>query len=229
MSKRDDNSSSKLIQTYSGVINALLKLSFDRFDLSSFPHLLSNELNVAKSINPDFVSFLAAVGRSWTSINGDKTGPLGRDSELRQQRIQELLPHLETFCKKLGLDVNIALIGLRLRQGDFFILEDKAEYLKVLLPTPRVMRSAMALSGILTLPISFNRKFGEYPANFTDVLSFESASENLCSILKINPIVPRLAALDEEALNMVESKFGFSRKAVFPFVIDSFYSWLGSL
>ena len=51
-------------------------------------------------------------------------------------------------------------------------------------------------------------------------LTFESACKNLCSMFTINPIVPRLAALDETAFDFIEMKFGFPKKALASFIIS---------
>lgn len=207
-------------QPTSSTLNALFKITSDSFSLSAFSALLSKELSsLSSSMDPDFACLVAGLARSWSQIQCNKTADLTRESEARKQRISELLPYLEIFCTKFGIDKTLALIGVCLRQGDFFILEDEAQFLTPILPSSRVIRAAMGLCGILTLPVSFKRKFNEYPETFDDQLSFESSCENICQILKVNPIVPRLANLDNEALKLVETKFGFSSKAMAWFIV----------
>ncbi len=214
MKKQDNGASSKTTEEYASIINALLKLSFNNFDLTTLPDILSKELGIAKSVDPDFAAFVVALARSWNSLNKSRETPLQKDSEERRKSIAELQGPLSAFCKKFDIDTTVALAGVRLRQGDFFVLDDQSDFFSPILPGPEARQAAMALCGILTQPqTGFSRKFGEYPEKFDLSLSFESACEGLCSILRINPIVPRLACFDEEALKLVESRFGFSRKA----------------
>ena len=213
MSKAENHASSKVVRNCASVINSLLKLTSDSFEISNLTTILT-ELNVVKMVDIDFASCLAAIAKSWAATKSSLNKPLIAINDSRKKIIGELMTCLDAFCKKIGVDLTLALVGIRLRQGDYFIIEDEASFLSMLLPTPIVRRYTMSLCGILTLPVSFQLKYGDYPETFTEGLSFESASMSLCSLLKINPFVPRLMALDENTLKLVESKFGFSRKAV---------------
>lgn len=224
MEKKDHGASGKTIREHADCINALLKLSSNNFEPSSIEHMLSHELNISKSLDMDFAIFLIDVARSYREFKSSiKADPSKKEHDSKPKTCEELAHYIEPMCNKFGVDKNLALIGIKLRQGDFFVIEDCAAYLTPLLPTPIVRRLAMSLCGVLTHPISFKTKYGEYPERFTDALSSESACESLCSLLKINPVVARLAALDEETLKLIEAKFGFSRKAVLLLILTLTY------
>ena len=122
-------------------------------------------------------------------------------------------------CKRLFIDSELALIAIRIRQGDFYIIEDYQSYLNILLPNEQVRKLAMSVCGIMTLPIMFNRKFDKYPDQFDHAITFEGACEMLCEMLNINPIVPRMMMFDPDTLSMIEERFGMPKKALAWFVV----------
>ena len=197
----------------SDTIEAFLILTFRRYNME-FPNRLLQRLNMAQHVDIPFYQFLMTLTNSYATLQSPSTKPITRDAEIRQGEITNLKKYMTPVCKRLRVDVDLALISVRLRQGDFYIIEDYQDYLNILLPNANVRKMAMGVCGFFTLPIQFTRKFGEYPEKFTHSLTFESACEMICEMLNINPIVPRMMMLDDEALNLIESKFGFSRKAV---------------
>eukprot|EP00826_Nyctotherus_ovalis_P047432 TRINITY_DN5454_c0_g1_i1.p1 TRINITY_DN5454_c0_g1~~TRINITY_DN5454_c0_g1_i1.p1 ORF type:complete len:426 (+),score=115.22 TRINITY_DN5454_c0_g1_i1:57-1334(+) len=213
--------SSDTPQTNSKVINALIKLISPDFSPSSLPLLLSDSLpSISPNVDHEFASFLTAVAACHSRTQSFSHEAAAKDSELRKAAVESLVPYLETFCGKFGIESTLALVGMCLRQGNFFVLQDESPFLKTLLPNAIVTRMAMALCGILTLPIVFQQKFAEYPLNFEDSLAFESACESLCNLLNLNPIVPRLAALDYKALELIEHRYGFPKRVLAWFVIN---------
>ena len=214
MKAQEDSEPSKKAAEYAEIINALLDLTSDDLDYRHMRVLVNDRLSLAKAARIDLVTFVAALARSLKSIREAAVQGVDRASPQRRRALEELQQPLEDFCKTCAIDPHLALVSVRLRQGDFFILEDLKDTIAPLLPSPDHRKLAMGLCGLLTLPIVFKRPFGTYPTAFSEVLSFESACENVCSILHINPIVPRLAALDEGALKLVQEQFGFSRKGV---------------
>lgn len=214
MEKKDIILPNKRAYDYANLINGLLGLTMNKFEWKAFGDIINQQLNVGSSINMEFLSLLIAIVRSWESLQWPNGLSMKRDSEGRKKSLDELRPHLEKFCKTFKIDPKLALIGIRLRQGDTFIIEDEEKYLATLLPTPKIKFAAMALCGVLTQPVAFRRKFEEYPAKFELTATFESSCEHLCDMLKINPIVPRLVAFEEEALKLVDEKFNFPRKSV---------------
>ena len=216
MEAQESSAPSKKAKEYAEVINSLLELTSDNLDYGQLEALVGERLNLAKTTHVDLIAFVVALARSLKSIREAalSADSIGIESPVRKKAIAELLPLLKEFCGKCAIDTKLALVGIRLRQGDFFILEDEKAELAPLLPSAATLKATMALCGLLTLPMGFKRPFGQYPKSFTQALSFESASESLCDLFHINPIVPRLAALDEGALRLVQEQFGFSRKAV---------------
>ena len=116
--------------------------------------------------------------------------------------------------KRLNVDAELALLAIRLRQGDFYIIEDKAQYLQAMLPTPEIRKLTMGLCGILTCPIKFRRVLGNYPVKHRYNVTFEGALEMLSDILGINPIVARLVAFDPNAYEYVQTQHDFPKSAV---------------
>jgi len=208
-------------KTDAKVINAIMKLISPDFSASSLPLLLSENLpSIAPSINSEFASFLAAVATCYNRTQSFSSEMIAKDSEARKTAVEDLTLYLECFCSKFGIDNTLALVGICLRQGNFFILEDESSFLKTLLPNSIVTRMAMALCGILTLPIEFQQKFCNYPLLFEDSLTFENSCESLCNMLNINPILPRLAALDSKALELIEKRYNFPRRAFAWFIMS---------
>ncbi len=195
------------------VIESFLMLTFRTYNLEA-PSRLLQKLNMAQHADIGFLQFLLSITNSYATLQSVGTPPMYRDTERRHVEIENLKKYMTPVCKRLAIDPDLALIGVRLRQGDFYIIEDYADYLSILLPSENIRKMAMGITGMLTLPITFKRSFGTYPEEFKADLSFESACEMICDMLNINPIVPRMMMLDDVALNLIESKYGFSRKAV---------------
>eukprot|EP01022_Parablepharisma_sp_SALTPOND_P003655 TRINITY_DN114_c0_g1_i2.p1 TRINITY_DN114_c0_g1~~TRINITY_DN114_c0_g1_i2.p1 ORF type:complete len:1555 (+),score=215.65 TRINITY_DN114_c0_g1_i2:2808-7472(+) len=195
------------------VIDTFLTLTFRTYNLEN-PNRLLQKLSVIQHVDISFLQFLLALTNSWSSLQSPLNMPLYRGSEKRTSAIEDLKRYLTPVCKRLFIDPELALIAIRIRQGDFYIIEDYQNYLNILLPNENVRKFAMGVCGVLTLPVKFNREFNEYPDQFNHALTFEGACEMLCELLNINPIVPRIMMFDDNTLNMIEERFGMSKKAV---------------
>jgi len=201
------------LQIQSDVMDSLLTLTFRTYDLEN-PNRLLQKLGVFQHVDMSFVKFLLSIAKSYGQLQSPSNPPQYKDTEKRISAIEDLKKYMSPICKRLCIDPTLALIGIRLRQGDFYIIEDYMSYLHILLPTPNARKLAMGVTGFMTLPIQFNREFGKYPATFNHATTFEGANEMLCELLKINPIVPRMMMLDDDTLKLIENKFGMSRKVI---------------
>ncbi len=192
-------------------IAPLLYMSFAGFEADAVSDLMRG-LNIVQHIDMGCTKFLSAMAMSWASLQTLGNYKLERDSEARMIPLEFLQAALYPVAKKFKLDPELALIGVRLRQGDFFILEDKRDYLEILLPNDNCRKVAMGMCGTFTLPIQFKHTLGDYPAKFKPHLTFEGSCELLCSMFKINPIVARLANFDNETLDYIQKHFGYSKQ-----------------
>lgn len=200
------------------IIDCLLSLSFRTFNIDN-PNRLLQKLNLVENIDISFSQFLLAITDSYIELQSVKMPELSQYSERRLATIERLNKYLTPVAKKFFLDPDLALIAMRIRQGDFFIIEDYANYLHPLLPTSKARRLAMGMCGVMTLPISFKRQFYKYPDKFEYNLTFESAVEMLCDLLKINPIVARIMMLDDEALNLCAGKFEINKTVLCWYIV----------
>lgn len=195
------------------LLKPFLYLTFGAFQYKFLPNILKN-LNILQHVDLKFISFLMSLFQSYLSLQVPYDKPLYQDSDHRLIPLEQLMDCLKPVCKQFNIDYELALIAIRIRQGDIFIIEDRQDYMQTLLPCENLRKFAMGVCGVLTLPIRFQRKFEHYPKNFHQEATFESSCEILCDMLNINPIVPRIMMLDDEALDLVETNFGFPKKAV---------------
>ena len=70
------------------------------------------------------------------------------------------------------MDKDLAIIGLRLRQGDWHIIDDYSEYLAPFLPTNKVRKIAMGICGMLRCPVKFHTPLFKYPDKFHYPVNF---------------------------------------------------------
>ena len=195
------------------LLEPLLYLTFGAYQYKDLPAYLKG-LNILQHVDLKFITFLISLFQSYLSLQVPYDKPLYRESEHRLIPLEHLMECLKPVCKQFNLDYELALIAIRIRQGDIFIIEDRQDYIHTLLPSENLRKFTMGVCGTLTLPIRFERKFEHYPDSFHHQATFESSCEILCEMLNINPIVPRIMMLDDEALDIVETKFGFPKKAV---------------
>ncbi len=106
---------------------------------------------------------------------------------------------LTPLANALDINKEVAILGLRLRQGDYEVIEDKAEYLKDYFPSSQERSLMKGLCGVLRAPMGY--PFKRYQQNQELPINFQGATEQLAKILKLNPLLFRLAALDSELLN----------------------------
>ena len=172
-------------------------------------------LNVFQHVDFTFVTYLISLYQSYLYLHLPTKHAIYAESENRIIPLEALSESMKPICKELCLEHEFALIATRLRQGDIFIIQDHQDHLITLLPCENLRKLTMGICGILTLPIKFDRKFHDYPNEFHPSISFESSCEIICEMLNINPIVPRIMMLDNEALDLVEKLFHFPKKAVF--------------
>ena len=194
-------------------IDAFLSLTFRTYKIDN-PDSIFEKLNVMQHMDQGFLMLLLSITNSWSSIRTVTDTPMNCESQKRHQDIETLQKTLKPVCKRLLIDPDLALVGVRLRQGDFYIIDDYKDYLHILLPTDEVRKMAMGVCGILTHPARFTRNLWEYPDKFEHEISFEGATEMLCELFNINPMVARMTMMDKAALNEIETTFKISKKTV---------------
>jgi len=200
------------------IMDALLTLTFRTYNIEN-PNRLLQKLNMIQHVDISFAQFLLATTNSYAELQSIRMPIMSQNSERRLATIEELKKYVTPVAKKFFIDPDIALIAMRIRQGDFFIIEDYANYLHPLLPTPNARKLAMGMCGVMTLPVSFSREFDDYPDTFEFNLTFESAVEMLCDLFKINPIVARIMMMDDKALNLCQERFGMNKKVLCWFIV----------
>ncbi len=147
----------------------------------------------------------------------------------RSAVLQELKRSLLPICSRLNFELDLAIVGIRLSQGDVLIIDEYKNYLQTLLPSDEVRNLAMSISGVLTLPPIFPRGLpwrpvdqgkNVDPANTIswqceDGVGFGHCCDVLSALLKVNPIIPRMAFLDPYSLCLIQGQTQIPPQAVF--------------
>jgi len=205
------------------VIESLLLLTFTAFDKDSMiPFFV--KLGILPHIDPAFAKFMLINASNYLQLQIPSGNAYYKESKRRKQDVNECKKYIDSICKKLNIDKNIALIGTRLRQGDFYIIEDYQLYLQPLLASVNARKLAMGICGCMTLPIKFEHKFDCYPDTWDHKTTYEGSCEMLCELMNINPIIPRIVQLDEETLKLLEENFSIPRQII-AWLIISLYNF----
>jgi hypothetical protein len=155
-----------------------------------------------------------SLSKGFISIETFEKEELTKNSPIRAQISAGISRYCRPLFKSLNLDPDLALLGVRIKQGDFAIINDKAQYLLPFLPTENIKKLAMGVVGVLTAPIKFKNTLSEYPKKFAYNITFEGAVEYLADVLGINPLIARLVAFDEKAYDYIEKNYNFPKAAV---------------
>jgi hypothetical protein len=119
--------------------------------------------------------------------------------------------------EKFKIEKNVqtlAIINLRINQGDFHIINDQKEFLLGMLPNKKIRRLAMGLCGTLINPIDFKYEPYKFSNIFKNSATFDGANEILSSLLSLNPIIPRLVAFDLDTYEAIQVKYGVPKEIV---------------
>jgi hypothetical protein len=139
---------------------------------------------------------LISISKSYIFQNYIEDYEITEGNMKRIKNNKELTTYLQPVLRKPGIEADLGIIALRIKQGDFFIIEDKASFLKPMLTTPEIRKLTMALCGFFTHPTQFKTPLPKNPHKFTKSLSFEGAIEIFAENFGINPIIPRIVNLD---------------------------------
>ena len=123
-------------------------------------------------------------------------------------------------CGLCHLENDLAIIGLRLTQGDWKIIDDFEQYLSPFLPTNKVRQVAMGLCGMLRCPVRWHTPLYRYPDKFQFPVNFEGAVEHLADSLWFNPLVFRLVTFDKVLLDHIEKKYKIPRQCMIAFIVS---------
>lgn len=87
-------------------------------------------------------------------------------TKIREENLHELKINIKPLTRALRLENDLAVIGLRLTQGDWKIIDDYEQYMSPFLPTPKVRKVVMGLCGMLRCPVKFHTPLYKYPDKF---------------------------------------------------------------
>ena len=191
----------------------MLTLSFNLIKYEDVGELIST-LQLKEIVEENFLKALMAISKSYRIGKMLEKGEVSKLSNERKQGISELQTYATPFFKMIDLNPNLAIIGIRLREGDFYILEDYKQYIQKLLPTPQTLKITQAMCGVLATPIKFFNPPNNLSNQFKYKESFEGALELMADVLGINPIVARIASFDKETYHYLEEKHGIPKGAV---------------
>ena len=197
----------EVIQISPDLIETLVNVSFNSFTLADCEKI-AGTLQIRGSIDLTFLSGVFSIVRSYVAIQGGEKSYLDRKSALYASTLEDMKLGVKAMSKQIIIDENVIVPLMRLRQGDFFIIDEYIRNFVAFLPGSRIRQVSMGLAGIVTLPIKFNdlslaaMKKGAVDTSIT----FQNASEMLCAPLKINPIVVRLAAVDMDTIKTLSKE-----------------------
>ncbi len=214
----------------------LMNLTFNNFSMQELSKTMG-DLGLKAYIDERFLYPLVAMGKSFWAMGRSKSELISRGSTIRTETLKDLRNSLKGLCQTLHIDLESALMGIRLRQGDFLILEDYKQKFVSLTNNSTLRLAAMGCSGILSLKPEFllsRQKAAEKSKMELMSVSFENSCELLCKAFKINTIVPRLALFDKSSLNELARECNLPVSVVsqyFLYIINtslSSYRFLGS-
>ena len=179
------------------IIENLVNLSFNSLPLDDCEKTISI-FHINNAVDLTFTKSIISIVKSYVAIQGGSSLYLDRKSKQYTTTLEDMKVGVRAICKFVIMDENFILPLMRLRQGDFFIIEEYQRNFVAFLPGKKTRELAMGLSGMATLPIMFNslKKADMLKDGVDTSLTFRNAAEIVCSSLKINPIVARLAAVD---------------------------------
>jgi hypothetical protein len=195
-------------------VEMLVRLSFNKVHLEDVEEMLE-KLGLKPLVNLELISSFFAIAAGLYYEPTDRSAILFKDSPVRESMHTQLAKYLRPVCTKfLNMDYEMAVMAIRLWQGDFYIFDDNRSLIDPFLPNETLRRTCMACCGLLTLPIKYKQQLYKYPKDFEYPLSFEGAANLLCNTLNINPIILRLVTFDPATYDTIRDKHGFPKSAV---------------
>lgn len=205
-----------VIKVTPDLIETLLHISFNDFSARDFEKI-AGTFQVKGSVDTQFLFTVFAISKSYLAIQGVNDIFLDRKSNLYTSTLNDMKDGVKLYCKLVNLDETTIVPLMRLRQGDFFILEEYKSNFIAILPTQNIRKIVMGMSGIVTLPIRFSNVVREKAKNETSdtSLTFENAINILSKELKISPFIAKLAALDNTSIELLAKEANLPVSIVF--------------
>ena len=187
----------EVIKVSPEIIENLVNLSFNSLPLDDCEKIISI-FHIKNAVDLTFFKSILSVVKSYVAIQGGSSLYLDRKSKQYTTTLEDMKVGVRAISKFVIMDESLILPLMRLRQGDFFIIEEYQRSFVALLPGKRIRELSMGISGMATLPIMFDslKKADLLKDGVDTSLTFRNAAEIVCSSLKINPIVARLASVD---------------------------------
>lgn len=197
----------EVIQISPELIETLIQVSFNSFSVSDCEKI-AGTFQIKSAIDINFLWGVFSIVKSYVAIQGGEENYLDRKSALYTSSLEEMKLGVKAMSKLVTIDENLIVPLMRLRQGDFFIIEEYQRNFVGFLPGPRIRQVAMGLAGTASLPIKFtDLNLAAMKKSGVDTsITFQNATEMLCSVLKINPIVARLAAADVGTIKILSDE-----------------------
>ena len=205
-----------VIKVSPDLIETLLHISFNDFSARDYEKI-AGIFQVKGSVDTQFLFTVLAISRSYLAIQGVHDIVLDKKSSLYSSTLNDMKDGVKLYCKLVNLDETTIVPLMRLRQGDFFILEEYKSNFIAILPNQTIRNIVMGMSGIVTLPIRFTKLVKEKAKKeATDTsISFENAANIMSKELKINPILIKLAALDMPTIEALAKETKLPTSVVF--------------
>ena len=193
----------KFLGMRADIMEEIFRLSYNRVKLEDMIDILE-KLGIKQYYVDDFLLGILAImrGRYTFPILGEEG--VAENSPICKDIMIHLEKHLKPICDhKLYIDYDIAIMAIRIMQGDFFVLDDKKMYLMPFLPNSKVLDCCMGMCGMISLPVDFSNEIGHFPEMPGNKIRFDTACTILCNTLNINPILCQLVCLDGKAIQKI--------------------------
>ena len=161
-----------------------------------------------------FVKALLSISKGYTVTRYFEKKDISKESKIREKINKDIVKYGAPLFKMINMDPDVALLSIRLKQGDFYIIEDMEEFLRPILPTSKIRKLTMGVLGMITCPVHYDNEMNAYPQTFKKKVTYEGALELVSDVLDLDPIVSRLATFDYDAYDAIESKLKFPKQAV---------------
>ena len=127
----------------------MLSLVFNFVSYKDVNEVLS-VLNLHEFVDGEVVQGLLAVARSFLHQDVYDKMPFSQAESIRREVNADLNEFIAPLCKTLGVDKELAIMTIRIKQGDFRILDDFETYLVPFTPKEQIRKQLMGMIGIWT-------------------------------------------------------------------------------
>ena len=105
----------------------LMNLSYNNYSLENLNKIIS-DLNLKSYVSDKMILAIASMIKSYLSVSNAINPPFKDAPQLKASE-NDMQVSIKPLCQALNLDPELVLVAIRLRQGEYTILEKHSNYL----------------------------------------------------------------------------------------------------